>query len=260
MSGNDDDDFDLEPPSPSKSSKKKALDPIPVHWPARTDTRFWSDPDKWPRDQPGYVFLARAFDEVGRAMFGQHWTGKECSTYPMPNIDPGLVARLMVVQEEIAKRCQSGELVLAIRPVLGGEMREAPASWWKTERVHYRNRFYGCQINPKDPFGGGLGSAIYCWLYVTRESLNKFLANKPFVPKPTFPSHLSPYLRVMIDVTRRLDITPGHQSLKREVTDAIASAWAETGRDKLSPSLLEAMGTCVREPESRGGRPKGKKI
>ena len=38
---------------------------------------FWSASESWPTDPVGYVFLARAFDELGRAMFPDDWTGKE---------------------------------------------------------------------------------------------------------------------------------------------------------------------------------------
>jgi hypothetical protein len=34
---------------------------------------FWRKPDKWPRDAPGYIFLARAFDKIGRAIFPDDW-------------------------------------------------------------------------------------------------------------------------------------------------------------------------------------------
>jgi hypothetical protein len=45
-----------------------------------TALEFWARPHLWPRDPRGYVFLARAVDEIGRAMFGQDWTGKEVTT------------------------------------------------------------------------------------------------------------------------------------------------------------------------------------
>jgi hypothetical protein len=45
-----------------------------------TALEFWARPHTWPHDPHGYVFLARAIEEVGRAMFGQDWTGKEVTT------------------------------------------------------------------------------------------------------------------------------------------------------------------------------------
>ena len=40
---------------------------------------FWSMPSSWPMDPAGYVFLARAMDELGRARYGRDWTGEEFS-------------------------------------------------------------------------------------------------------------------------------------------------------------------------------------
>ena len=37
------------------------------------DTDFWDHPEDWPHDLPGYVFLARAFNELGRATHGERW-------------------------------------------------------------------------------------------------------------------------------------------------------------------------------------------
>jgi hypothetical protein len=39
--------------------------------------RFWSHPDKWPDDPPGHLFLARVVNDIGKAMFPDHWTGQE---------------------------------------------------------------------------------------------------------------------------------------------------------------------------------------
>jgi hypothetical protein len=51
--------------------------------------RFWAEPHRWPRDPAGYVFLARAVEEIGRAMFDARWTGKEVTTdfvRPLPDL------------------------------------------------------------------------------------------------------------------------------------------------------------------------------
>lgn len=38
---------------------------------------FWRDQTTWPRDRPEMVFLGRAADQLGRALLGEKWTGKE---------------------------------------------------------------------------------------------------------------------------------------------------------------------------------------
>jgi hypothetical protein len=52
---------------------------------ARIDDRckFWMSSGGWPWDPTGYVFLARAVQEIGKAMYGAEWTGAEPCT-PIP--------------------------------------------------------------------------------------------------------------------------------------------------------------------------------
>jgi hypothetical protein len=38
---------------------------------------FWLDQATWPRDTPGMVFLGRAVNSLGRALFGEEWIGDE---------------------------------------------------------------------------------------------------------------------------------------------------------------------------------------
>ena len=42
---------------------------------------------EWPRDPKGFVFLARAVERLGKAIFGNHWDGTEQSAkllLPLP--------------------------------------------------------------------------------------------------------------------------------------------------------------------------------
>ena len=41
---------------------------------------FWLGSGSWPRDHGGAVFLARAANEVGQAMYPKDWTGREAVT------------------------------------------------------------------------------------------------------------------------------------------------------------------------------------
>jgi hypothetical protein len=38
---------------------------------------FWQDQTAWPRDTQERVFLGRAVNQLGRALFGEEWTGEE---------------------------------------------------------------------------------------------------------------------------------------------------------------------------------------
>ena len=224
---------------------------------------FWAEPHRWPRDPIGYVFLARVVEAIGRARFGNEWTGKEVTTKvvaPLPSREtasPGdrfraleilmrhhpeskrpypeskrpsdeawlaecwpeaqaaarheqeaqraLFQRLGTVQDEIVRRCESGELVSAIRKA-GGEMETVPREWWNTES--WPNRFVFCQLKPSDPSGLGVTGERFCWIFVTSASLDRYLNSQPFAPAAAnIDVHLSPYMKTMLAVAKRLNIT-----------------------------------------------------
>ncbi|UYZ07524.1 hypothetical protein CFBP5507_00450 [Agrobacterium salinitolerans] len=43
-------------------------------------SRFWKNPASWPDDAYGFVFLARAIQRIGTALFNDEWTGAEVVT------------------------------------------------------------------------------------------------------------------------------------------------------------------------------------
>lgn len=48
---------------------------------------FWSHPERWAEDPPGYLFLARAIQYLGHAIYGDAWLGTEPATQlvtPLP--------------------------------------------------------------------------------------------------------------------------------------------------------------------------------
>ena len=50
----------------------------------------------------------------------------------------------------------------------------SPAAW-NTERIWAR--FFFCQMNPRDPFGIGVAGDDYQYIFVSRESLDRYLAD-----------------------------------------------------------------------------------
>ncbi len=129
------------------------------------NTSFWNNPSQWPRDAADAIFLARAFHEIGRAMFGLSWTGKEPSV-ELPLHKPGplkakfasdalraqaemvqekvgqryedvlpLYDRAQQVQATIATRAAAGEIKTKLRPVAGGRLADIPAHYWDTEKL-----------------------------------------------------------------------------------------------------------------------------
>ena len=86
--------------------------------------------------------------------------------------------RLAAVQQKIVEQCEAGCLVSAFRPVGGGAMAVVPKELWNTESWH--QRFFMCQLNPSGPFRPGVAGDGYCWIFLTRQSLDKFLLGQPF--------------------------------------------------------------------------------
>jgi hypothetical protein len=68
---------------------------------------FWSNPQTWPLDPRGYVFLARAVATIGHAMFGEEWTGKEPGTEairPLPALERSSTADRLQAHVALSRR------------------------------------------------------------------------------------------------------------------------------------------------------------
>jgi hypothetical protein len=169
---------------------------------------FWQTPESWPSDSPEYVFLARAFNEIGSAIFGAKWALPEDVSAVEREQDPNeddsdedaldndnwdtdnddndndngdwdsdLEKMQADVEREIANQCLAGILVTAVRPKAGGQMIHLEPSHWHTENYH--SRFYRCQMSLRRPFPTrGVIAPGSHWVYVTRESLDRYLADQ----------------------------------------------------------------------------------
>jgi len=166
------------------------------------DPSFWEYPADWPRDPPEYVFLARAFDEIGRAVHGERWI--QCVKEPDEPEEPpydcsddeweeyervcdqadaefrdlqAKIADMRVsIARTIAERCELGNLATAARPKHGGEMTELGQHHWNIDDL--RRRFFRCEMSLHHPFANHRVSRNDCWIYVTRASLNQYLAGQ----------------------------------------------------------------------------------
>jgi len=237
---------------------------------------FWRTPDEWPNDPPGYVFLARGFHEIGRALFGDEWPREESPTKTKLTLaqlieesreltddelskddeDEAADAhhRMWVaVKDEIVKQCVEGRLISGVRPIEGGKISNLKPEMWNAENLE--RRFGRCQMSTKDPFATGPTPANH-WIFLQRESLDKYLIGQPHSRAATqTPNHISPYLKVMLGVTKSMGITPDNQPKKEEVVTEIRKAWVGP---PLSKRIVDVMATLVREPESQLGRAKKK--
>jgi hypothetical protein len=100
------------------------------------------------------------------------------------------------VQGQIIQFAEEEKLITAIRPVAGGDPVAVHRSFWNSERLTVR--FHFCQMNPRDPFGYGVAGDGFCWIFVTRESLEKCvsalagLSRAASVEAPREPESTSP--------------------------------------------------------------------
>jgi hypothetical protein len=240
---------------------EKGARPRFTEWWSPLNNAFWSKPELWPIDAEGYVFLARAFNQIGKAMFGEYWLGNEHLAKADGNTDPGLIARRAVVMEEIAKRLRDDDLVAGTRPIEGGMITDAPKAWWNTELNRITMRFINCEINPKNPFSGPVLSAKNSWIFINRGSLDDLLQRQPFGPVqvPIADHYLSPYMQIMLSVAKKMNITRENQMTKKAIQNEIIDAPLTKSLSKeLSGNLLGAMATLIRDPESQAGKAKKK--
>jgi hypothetical protein len=170
--------------------------------PEFVDDWFWETPSKWPQDPPGYVFLARAFDEIGQKMYHVRWKEVVIKTsdpdVPAPasaksvwdqffrggnqyedereRAEANRDQKWTKVTRSIAESCERGTLVTAARQKSGGDMIKLETSFWNTE--NYASYFYGCDASLVAPFTAPKGDRDH-WIYVTRESLDEYLQTLP---------------------------------------------------------------------------------
>jgi len=166
--------------------------------------QFWAQPKGWPDDSPGYVFLARAFHDIGSAIYHDKWVQPPRVSEPEEPEDPvddaGEGAWEMHDQEyeryenaceearadcenmwanvaqKIAEACKAGSLGSAIRAKEGGEFIKLEDHHWNIE--NFATRFFRCDMSRSYPFTKGRLHRSH-WIYVTHESLDRYLGKSP---------------------------------------------------------------------------------
>ena len=155
------------------------------------DHNLWGYPERWPHDPPNYVFLARAFREIGRARYGDQWTDsyiepeeppEDCDDAADEQYDRDYEeAELKFenmhasIARTIAEQSELGNLGIALRHEAGGPMNALEPYVWNTENVG--TRFFRCQMSLSQPFQDPIRvrfEPLY-WIYVTRESLDRYI-------------------------------------------------------------------------------------
>jgi hypothetical protein len=166
---------------------------------------LWDKPQDWPLETPGYVFLARACQEVGRRLFGCEWNESfsqlddALEALEPPDEPDDLndetvdtvwdqyeaacddaernfkLSRNKVV-ESLSEAFRLGEIMTAVRAVAGGHLAELESNFWNSELTGISVRFERCKMSLSDPFNVRLQSHF---IFVGLESLDRWLQKYP---------------------------------------------------------------------------------
>lgn len=155
------------------------------------DHQLWNHPERWPHDPPNYVFLARAFCEMGRARYGDQWTDSYIEPEDPPEDSDDAAeeqydldcekARVKFeemrasIAHTIAEQSELGNLGTALCHTAGGQMHALEPYVWNAENVG--TRFFRCQMSLDQPFQDPrrVRFAPLYRIYVTRESLDRYI-------------------------------------------------------------------------------------
>ena len=233
------------------------------------DDRTWENPNRWPDDAVEYVFLARAISQIAAitnedvaeanpaASSGDAYANDGGAEDQQEITDEGLLLKRRRAIDVFVKACKAGQLLCATRRKLGGSFEELPSSVWNTEA--YKHWFHSCEISIKSPYVENEFDDKH-WLFVEAKSLRAFRGSMPEGGHQTkSEQHLSPYLRLMIDVVTDWHISPGTQPTIAALVAEFQDRWRRQRGDDLSARLAKAMASLVREEESRTGNAPGSK-
>jgi hypothetical protein len=144
-------------------------------------------------------------------------------------------------------------------------MDEFPQSWCNTERRIWDQRFYTCKIDIHDPFRRAIRKVwgyVDCssWIYVESSSWNECLRDHCQVAgkiPPQGAPYVPAFVKLLLHVTKTLDITLHHQPTNKEVEAQLESAWpqfidAAALSDNLRGELINIMANLVPEPKTSG--------
>lgn len=100
--------FKKIPQIPPRSRATAA--PIRMHVPDERQ-RFWLWKSTWPQNPAGYVFLAEAFHEVGRAKYGDEWLG--CEPYLRSDTPTGTATLSHILKKDQSERTEADRAAIA---------------------------------------------------------------------------------------------------------------------------------------------------
>ena len=239
------------------------------------DHQFWAQPKSWPHDSPGYVFLARAFHDIGTATYRDRWVQPPDVNEPEEPEDPADDAveeawemhdqeyeryenaceqarancenMWANVAQKIAVACKDGTLGSAIRAKEGGEFIKLKDHHWNTE--NFTTRFFRCDMSRSYPFAKGRLRRSH-WIYVMRDSLDNYLGKSPATDAVMQSDTRGGSRQAASDISSRRSSLPASEKQIREVANKI---YADPVNDR--PNMNEAWDLIKKElPNARRAR------
>lgn len=250
---------------------------------------------EWPRDSAGNVFLAMAVLLVGKAFYGDAWTGFEHLVafedhkFPKPEYhfieeigaDEEQKLRTLIdakrrfehVQSLIVSALANNKLSFALRRVEGGafiKQRKEGDVWpkdvgselWNIDS--FKCRFAYCQLTKDDPYSGKQRGDHY--IFVDETSLQNFVAglsSQPGSSSSPSPSGdasklaVSEYLHIMLETCAKLGCMPDAMPVKDSVEEELKAIWKSLYPHlPYSTKLADSMATLCRDFSSQAGRGK----
>lgn len=161
------------------------------------------------------------------------------------------IERYLSVVREIVRACEAKEVAAVIREQNGGGLLPMRREHWNTEQVGFRFE-YGA-YDPQTPFKTRGPTSSDQYIFLKTDDLDGLAQRLSIgLPQPAGLPHLSPYMKVMLAVIERANVTKENQPPKSSIEAEIEALW--TVEPALSERLLQAMATLIREPESQLGR------
>jgi hypothetical protein len=232
------------------------------------DDRFWDKEIVWPFDTESYVFLARVIKQLETEIYSEPLAAPRAPRDDMSEeeaeeiedeqdeFEQKRIARRREAVSHFLSAYRDGKFMCATLAKAGGEFIRLSAPIWFSENCDHWFRF--CDFYSSHEDKGW--SSDRPWIFVARDSVDKFFNKATSLAVSPSSQHYSPYMRLMMEVVHDLKIGPDNQPKAEELSREFKQRWEKYGHGELSEHLAMSMVTLVREYESRrGGNKKQKK-
>ena len=213
------------------------------------DRKFWLAPSAWPKGNREWTFLGDALLVVGKALFGDAWSGKEINVFPF---DVHSARRLEGAMEWIATRCRDDEVPVAMQLEGSLKVRQIAQPIWNIPCA--AKRFRRCRFYPGAPLVDFDNDREWAFIFVGAKDLSHQVAGLPhakLIVSSTELGRYSPLLQYAVALAQRWDLTSAEHQEKRISMEAnIEEAWAKDRPGEiLSGVTLKAISQLIRFPD-----------